>query len=103
MEEGNQYEIFSQKTASNFKGFFINPLIKRKGFNNFLIKCFVFYSPLKVAPSADYASLAFFSSYDYLRGHFESKCQNRWRLLWVVEKVFEVGYPLLKRGVIIFS
>ena len=64
MEEGNQYEIFSQKNASNFKGFFNNPLIKRKGFNNFLIKCFVFYSPLKVAPSADYASLAFFSSYD---------------------------------------
>mgnify|MGYP002049649086 CR=1 FL=1 len=39
------------------------PIIK-KGCDNFLITCLVFYSPLKVAPSADYASLAFFSSYD---------------------------------------
>ena len=31
---------------------------------NVLKKVFIFYSPLKVAPSSDYASLAFFSSYD---------------------------------------
>ena len=52
------------KKCIQLQRLFQQPINKKKEFDNFLITCLVFFSPLKVAPSADYASLAFFSSYD---------------------------------------
>ena len=92
------------ENASNFKDFFNNPLIKRKGFDSFLITCLVFYSPLKVAPSTDYASLAFFSSYDeeaILKVNAKINVKYFTKNSSNFNNFFK--HLLIKRGLIIFS